>query len=270
VESAVGRRQIARAYWALAVAGFRRFATYRMAMAAAMFANTIFGFMRCSILLAVASAGPAGGYNREQIALYVWAGQGLIGTVLVWQLPDLIDRIRTGAVVSDLLRPLDLVWRSLATDLGAAAQGALTRFIGPLLVGLLAFDLYQPRHAVTYLCFVVSVGLATVVSFGCRYLVASLTYWLMDARGPWIAWSILSSVLSGLSFPLGFLPGWAALACYVASPVASIIQVPLDVLVEHGPVGELLALQAGWAVILLAGCRAVQRRAERRLVLQGG
>ncbi|MFC7758093.1 hypothetical protein ACFQY4_08720 [Catellatospora bangladeshensis] len=32
----------------------------------------------------------------------------------------------------------------------------------------------------------------------------------------------------------------------------------------------LLGLQAGWAVLLLWGCVAVQRRAERRLVVQGG
>src|SRR3569833_307002 len=126
----------ARAYLALAGAGYRRFATYRTAM----FAYTIFGFLRAAVLLAVSRNGSAAGYTGPQMLLYVWAGQGLIGTVLLWQLPDLVGRIRSGAVVTDLLRPIDLVWRTLATDLGAAAQGALTRFVGPALVGVIFFD----------------------------------------------------------------------------------------------------------------------------------
>jgi ABC-2 type transport system permease protein len=260
----------ARAYWALAAAGYRRFATYRTAMFASMFTNTVFGFLRAAVLLAVSKHGTAAGYTGPQMSLYVWAGQGLIGTVLLWQPPDLIGRIRTGEVVTDLLRPVDFVWRSLATDLGAAAQGALTRFVGPTLVGLIFFDLYRPRHLTTYPFFVISVVLATVICFGCRYLVASLTYWLLDARGPWMFWTFASSLASGLAFPIWFLPHDAAMGVYVFTPVPSVIQVPLDVVVERGPVGWLLGLQAFWAVALLALCKLVQHRAQRRLVLQGG
>jgi ABC-2 type transport system permease protein len=39
----------------------------------------------------------------------VWAGQGLIGIVLIWAPKDFADRIRTGDVVTDLLRPVDPV-----------------------------------------------------------------------------------------------------------------------------------------------------------------
>ena len=48
---------------------------------------------------------------------------------------------------------------------------------------------------------------------------------------------------------------------------------PLDVLVERDPaplqVG-LVAWQVCWAALLLFTCHRVQRRAERRLVVQGG
>ena len=53
----------------------------------------------------------------------------------------------------------------------------------------------------------------------------------------------------------------------------SLLQAPLDVLVERGPTAALVglaALQLGWAVLVLGACRLVQRRAERRLVVQGG
>ncbi len=261
------------AYLALAVAGCRRYATYRQAMVAAIFTNSIFGFLRCSVLLALAGAGTVAGYDEPRLATFVWAGQGLIGVVLLWGPNELADRIRTGDVIADLLRPVDLVWQLLAADLGRAGLAVLTRFVGPVVVGALAFHLYAPRRPATYVLFACSMLLATIVCFGCRFLVNAAAYWLLDARGPQVAWTLLSGVLGGLYFPLWFLPRAAVVLLIAATPFPSLIQLPLDVLVERGPPGEQvmwLAVQAVWAVAILALCRWVQRRGERKLVVQGG
>jgi ABC-2 type transport system permease protein len=64
-----------------------------------------------------------------------------------------------------------------------------------------------------------------------------------------------------------------AMGLIVATPFPSVIQIPLDILVERGsPMVQLglLGVQAGWAVALLALCWWVQRRGERKLVIQGG
>src|SRR5215468_6342023 len=121
------------AYLAFAAAGFRRHATYRQAMVAAIFTNSIFGFLRTAVLFAtLGAAGAAAGYDWARLATFVWAGQGLIGVVQLWAPTELAERIRTGDVVADLLRPVDPVWRELATDLGRAGLGALTRFAAPI------------------------------------------------------------------------------------------------------------------------------------------
>jgi ABC-2 type transport system permease protein len=267
---------ILRLYAALALAEFRRYATYRQAFVAAMFTNTVFGFLRCFVLLSVANGAVGGfpaGYSRDRLATYVWLGQGLLGTVNIWGQPELADRIRTGEVVGDLLRPVDPVRQYLAADLGRAGFAALTRLIGPLLVGALAFTLYVPARFVTYPLFVISVTLAVVVCFACRYLVNATAYWLLDARGPQMGWVAVSASLSGMAFPLGFLPAPVTRVLYLATPLPSLIQVPSDVLVERHPLPTTSAMvtgQAAWAVIMLTLARVVQRRAERKLVIQGG
>ena len=76
-------------YFAIARAGFRRYGTYRIALVAAMFANVVFGFLRCSVLLTVAGSGTGLGYSGRQLVTYVWVGQGLIGVVLLWMQPEL-------------------------------------------------------------------------------------------------------------------------------------------------------------------------------------
>jgi ABC-2 type transport system permease protein len=197
----------------------------------------------------------------------------LIGVVLLWSPADLAERIRTGDVVTDLLRPIDLVWQLLAADLGRAGYAALTRFVVPVAVGALVFDLYAPKRTITYALFACSALLATIVCFGCRYLVNAAAYWLLDVRGPNTFWTLASGMLGGLYFPVWFLPDAAAACLILATPFPSIVQIPLDVLVERGsPLLQLglLGVQAGWVVAILALCRLLQTRGERKLVIQGG
>ena len=259
------------AYAALATAGFRRYATYRQATAAGLFTNSVFGFMRCYALLAVVgAAGPVAGYTGPRLMTYVWLGQAMLAVVNIWGAPDLQDRIRTGDVVIDLLRPVNPVWQYLAGDLGRAAYAVLVRATVPLLIGALAFDLYAPRHLVTYPLFALSLLLAVVIGFGCRYLVHATAFWLLDARGPHLAWVILAGVLSGLYFPLWFLPEIVVRILVYATPLPSLLQTPTDVAVERADPLPLIGAQVGWAVMVLAAAQYVQRRAERRMVVQGG
>jgi len=263
-------------FGALSWSGFRRYATYRQATVAGSFTNTVFGFLRCYVLLAVAAGAVGGrpaGYDREQLATFVWVGQGLLTVVALWGWSELSDRIRSGDVVAELLRPVNPVISYLAPDLGRAGYAVLTRFIPPVVVGAIFFDLYLPQRWFTVPLFAISVTLAVVCSFGCRFLVNATAYWLHDARGPLIFWTLSSGVLAGLYFPLRFLPDALAVTLWVATPMPGLLQTPLDVLVERDPPAlqaGLVALQAVWAVILLTTCRIVQRRAERKLVAQGG
>jgi len=264
-----------RTFTAITGSGFRRYSTYRQATLAGAFTNTVFGFLRCYVLLAVASGagGTAAGYDRAQLATFVWVGQGLLAVVLLWGWTDLADRIRTGEVAADLLRPVHPVVSYLAVDLGRAAYALLTRFVPPVLTGLLFFELRLPARWPTALLFALSVGLAVVICFGCRYLVNATAYWLQDVRGPMILWTLGSGVLAGLYFPLRFLPDWVSVPLWLATPFPSLLQTPLDVVIERDdwPVrAGMVGVQLIWAGLILMTCRTVQRRAERRLVVQGG
>ncbi|MGC1215443.1 MAG: ABC-2 family transporter protein [Micromonospora sp.] len=263
-----------RTFWAIAASGFRRYATYRQAAVAGAVTNTVFGFLRCYVFLAVAGAdGTVAGYDRGQLATFVWVGQGLLAVILLWGWTDLADRIRTGDIAGDLLRPVHPVTSYLATDLGRAGYASISRLLPPVLIGPLFFDVYLPRRWATLPLFVLSVVIAVVLCFGCRYLVNATAYWLQDVRGATILWTLSSGMLAGLYFPLRFVPEWLQATLWFATPFPSLFQTPLDVLVERDrtPVQlGLVGLQLAWAVLILAACRLVQRRAERKLVVQGG
>ncbi|MGH8793736.1 MAG: ABC transporter permease [Stackebrandtia sp.] len=260
---------------ALSRAGFRRYATYRQATFAATATNTVFGFLRAYVLLATAAAagGAAAGYSGAQLSTYAWVTQGLLGVVALWGWTDLSDKVRTGEVTADLLRPVNPVWTYLATDMGRAAHAACIRLTAPIAVGALVFPFYWPREIWTYPLFLISMTLAVLVCFAIRYLINLTAFWLLDVRGPNMLWVLASGVGAGLYFPLGFLPDWLAAFLQYGTPFPSIIQFPADVAVERDDVsGQLvrIGVQAFWTVACLALAFAVQRRATRKLVIQGG
>lgn len=269
-------RSSATTFGVLVGSGFRRYSTYRQATIAGSFTNIVFGFLRCSVLLALA-AGVAGqrpaGYDPEQLATYVWVGQGLLAVIGIWGWTELAERIRSGDIAADLLRPVSPVTSYLAADLGRALHAMLTRFAPPLVAGAIFFPLHLPTRWQTVPLFLLSVILAVVICFSCRYVVNATAYWLQDARGPITLWTLGSGVLGGLYFPLRLLPDWFTITLWLGTPLPSLLQAPLDVIAERdGPALQagLVVVQAYWAIVVLALAAFVQRRAERKLVVQGG
>ncbi|HEY1485824.1 MAG TPA: ABC-2 family transporter protein [Micromonosporaceae bacterium] len=238
----------------------------------------MFGFLRCFVILATSTGAAAsghsvGGYDPSQLVAFVWIGQGMLATVNLGADTQLSTRIRTGEIVSDLLRPIDPIQAYFAADLGRAGFAFLTRFVTPVAVGMIAFDFYLPRHAVTYPLFAISLLIAVALCFACKYVVNAWSYWLLDGRGPQLAWTLCATVLGGLYFPLRFLPGPVAAALWLATPFPSLLQTPLDISVERtSSVAALgyIALQLVWLGLAFWAAYAVQHRGERRLVVNGG
>ncbi len=255
-------------------AGFRRYAMYRQATLAGAFTNIVFGVIKLSILFAAADAagGVVAGYDRTALSTYAWLSQGLIAVVYVFSWTEVAQRVRTGDIAIDLIRPIHPITAWLATDLGRAAQACLVRFVAPLAIGGLIYGLRMPDRLATVPLFVVSAALGIVVSFCCRLLVNLAAFWLLDVRGVVTMYVLTSNVLSGLVVPVTLFPDWLRTVAYL-TPFPSMLQVPVDIAVERMNVAQAVAavaVQVGWAAGLLALCSVVLRRGERRLVVQGG
>ncbi|MFJ8074711.1 ABC transporter permease [Streptomyces sp. NPDC096176] len=265
-----------RLYAVVAAGGFRRYATYRLATAAGVFTNTVFGFILAYTYMALWDERPQlGGYDQSEALTYVWLGQALLMTCAMMGggfEDELIERIRTGDIAIDLYRPADLQLWWLAGDLGRAAFHLLGRGIVPMVLGALAFDLALPGSPLTWVAFLVSVALGVVVSFAVRFLVSLSAFWLMDGAGVMQMCWLAGLFFSGMLLPLNLFPGVLGDVAR-AMPWSSLLQVPADVFLgKHTGWGlvEAYAFQGGWALVLLAAGRLLQSVATRRVVVQGG
>ncbi|MCH0563782.1 MULTISPECIES: ABC-2 family transporter protein [unclassified Streptomyces] len=262
-----------RLYLAVAVGGFRRYATYRVATAAGVFTNTVFGLILVYTYLALWDEKPhLGGYDQAQAVTYVWLGQALYSTLALQGggvEKELMARIRTGEIAVDLYRPADLQLWWLAGDMGRAVFQILGRGVVPFVFGALVFDMALPDDPFAWAAFAVALPPAMVVSFGIRYLAALSVFWLMDGTGVNQAVMVLGIFCSGMVLPLNAFPG--VLGDVVrALPWAVQLQVPADVLMGRTAPVAAYGFQVAWAVALLVAGRLVQAAATRRVVVQGG
>jgi len=263
---------VVRLYAEIARRGFRRYATYRAATLAGVFTNTVFGFIQAAVLLAVyASREEVGGFDASEALTYAFLTQGLLAPVDAFNASatEIGARIRTGDIVTDLYRPVDLQGYWLAMNLGRAAFHALARGVPPFVVGALAFDLALPNGAQTWMAFTASVALAVVAGFALRFAVALSGFWLLDTRGPEQLTVVVVLFLSGFMLPITFFPPWLE-GLSRALPFAAMAQVPVEVFLAAGTPGPALAGQAAWALALLGLGRVVLAAATRKVVVQGG
>lgn len=255
-------------------AGFRRESTYTLAMVAGLFTNVVFGFIRSALLFAaVASAGGLlAGYTKDTISAYVWLSQGLIGAVMLTGVAEIGERVRTGDIAVDFIRPVDVQAAHLATDLGRAAYTLIPRGVPSVLVGILTVGLVMPTTVLPYLLGGASIVLAVTLSFLCRYAVNLTGFWLIETRGVTTLYTVTFGFLSGLYVPVHLFPAWLGTVA-ATTPFPSILQSPIDVI--SGRVGgvdalRVIAVQVAWvAGVALLG-QGLTLAGRRKLEVQGG
>ena len=244
-----------RAYLELARASFRRYSSYRLAVVAGVVTQSVFGFIRVSVLFAAigAAGGTLAGYDDRTVATYVWLGQAMLAAVALFGSTELADRVSSGEIAVDLSRPVDLLAAYWASDLGRAVFQLLARGLPPLLIGALTVGLALPGSWTAYPLGVLSLFLGISISFLIRFAVNLIAFWALDARGFVGLQFVFAGPLSGLYVPVHLFPDWLRTIAY-ATPFPASFQTPIDVLSGRalGPDALLLiAAQLGWIVGLV-------------------
>ena len=252
---------------------YRRVASYRGATVARIFTNTVFGFINAYVLLAVFRNRPnIDGLDAREAVTFVFVAQAFLIVVGAFSVLDIATRIRTGDVVDDFTRPVDMQAWWLAMDLGRAAYQTLFRSLPPLLIGAIAFDLVLPRSPAQWLAFLAAMVLAVILSFAWRFIVSFAAFWLIDERGAVQLSTMAALFFSGFAVPLQLFPdGLETLAR--ALPFAAYVQVPIEVFINERTGGELagaFAQQLAWIAVLIGAGRLVMAAATRKVVIHGG
>lgn len=269
-----------RAYVAIIAARFRALLQYRAAALAGLFTQTFFGSVRVMILRAFyAASAVAAPISLPHVISYVWLGQATL-LLIPWRVDeDIAEQIRSGNVVYELTRPLDLysVWfaRSLAWRTAPVFLRMLPMFVvAMLIIPVVApgWELPPPASAAAFVLWIACFAGAVLVSSALTTLINVSLMWTITGDGVPMLLGTCATMFGGLVIPLPLFPEWAKPVLY-ALPFAGMLDLPSrvfsgDIAVSSAP--WVLAHQLAWTAALVALGRWLLSRGVRRLVVQGG
>ena len=249
--------------------GAREVLAYRTELLARCVSAALVGVLTTSVWLAVTRGRTeVGGVPASALVTYVlvaWLWAAAVSTRVD---QHLADRAASGALALDLLRPGSLQAQAYFRDLGRTAATAVFTTV-PLLAGaLVVVPVPVPTAPSAWLAFAASLPVSHALAFALAWLVGLGAVLLRTGTGLLHLKGAVLALLSGALIPLEIYPD-AVRHVVVWLPFAGLSHTPAALLTGRGGL-DLLAVQAGWAVLLLGLGHRAWRSVSRHLVLQGG
>ncbi len=212
-----------------------------------------------------------GGLNYAQTITYILLAQLLAPLLNGDVISDIGYLIRSGDIVIELVRPVDLQLGRYSKAL--AWSGVVFIFQLPLLtISLIFFGLQLPGDPLVWLCFAISMILGHGVLFCFNWLFAAVAFYSTEVWGLDNLQSAVNSFFGGELIPLVMMPGWLqTIAGFL--PFAQGLYVPVGILsgtLALGNVPRLWLIQIVWLVGLAISSRLFFNFAVRKVTIQGG
>ncbi len=216
---------------------------------------------------AAATGGHVAGYSAAALLWYVTVAEAAVIATKPRLIEDIGVDIGTGAVATEMLRPVSVLWLRLASELGeAAVRLAMALAIGTAFTW--AVGGAPPARAAALLA-LPSAALAVAANLAAQHAFAGAAFWLSDAKATWFLYQKLVFLLGGMLLPLQLFPAWLERAAWVL-PFWTMAYAPARLAAGLPPQPWLLAAQAAWLVVLAGAAAVVFRAGERHLEVAGG
>ena len=270
-----------RPYLAVLSARYSMLLQYRAAAFAGFATQVFWGAIKVMVMAAfyaLATSTPP--MSFAAVVAYVWLGQGLLG-LLPWNVDaELSEKMLTGGVAYELLRPLDLYGFWFARTLAMRTATTTLRLVPMLLLAMVALPLAgldrwalaPPASFASGVAFFASLAATVALATAITMVLHVALFWTISGRGINTLITGLVIVLSGMVVPLPLFPDWAQTFLYW-QPFRGLADVPFRIYSGHIPVDAAafeIAQQVGWAAVIVAIGRTVLAFGRSRLVVQGG
>lgn len=242
---------------------------------AGMVTNLFWGFLRAYVFQAVTMASATGmiaDYSTTQLFTYSALTQAMLSVLLVFGWWELMLTIKSGDIVTDLCKPVNLYWFWQARDAGRCIHDFLLRGAPLFLLYAFFIPVVMPQTVLVWGVFALSLVMACLLSFSWRFVVNCIAFWTLDAKGFCSIAYTLGMVLMGFVIPVGWFPPWLQ-RVVLWTPFPAMLSTPVDIFLgrlSSFALGYALLRQALWLILMLTLAQFVLRQGVKRLVIQGG
>jgi len=214
---------------------------------------------------AATAGGSIAGYSAQALLWYVTVAEASVIATKPRLIEDIGNDIGSGAVATEMLRPVSVFGLRLAAETGEA----LVRLAMALAMGCAFMLLVKgaPPRPAAMLFVIPSAVLAVAANLAAQHTFAGAAFWLNDAKAAWFLYLKFVFLLGGMLMPLQLFPVWLERVSW-ALPFWTMAYAPARFASGHVDLW-LLAGQAAWMVVLASVAGAVFAAGERRLEVAG-
>ena len=213
-----------------------------------------------------------GGVDADSMLTYIIISS-LLSVLLITNVEKRIEQsVIKGTVATDMMRPINIFGGYFAEDIGSIIALFFQNMVPIFIIGSLFIKVPKMADISALPLFIISV----VESFLINWLIAALfgmiAFTAINIDALIQVKKHLLRLLSGSIIPVWFFPEKVA-NVLEALPFVYIYQLPLSIYIGKGDRAEQLrgmGIQFVWLVILAALFLYVQKRATRKVMVQGG
>ena len=215
---------------------------------------------------AEASGGSIAGYTAIALLWYVTVAEGSVIATKPRLIEDIGNDIGSGAVATEMLRPVSVFGLRFATEMGEA----LVRLAMALVMGGAFMWLAKgsPPSGVGLALAVPSAVLAVGANLAAQHAFAGAAFWLNDAKAAWFLYMKFIFLLGGMLMPIELFPVWLQRVSWVL-PFWTMAYAPARLASGHLDLW-LFGGQTAWLAGLFVIAAGVFTAGERRLEVAGG
>lgn len=181
------------------------------------------------------------------------------------------DKVRTGNIVMELIKPLHLMGNILSQVIGSCLFRLLYIVLPLTVIMFIIYGFYFPSP-VTFFLYIVSFINAFLIFFLISYAISLTAFYYFEI---WHFERLLDDivkVMSGSLIPLWFFPS-KLLKIIDYLPFKYIYFMPINIYLEKIELGEsirALVIQVIWIVLIFLLVEIMWKRVMKRIVVQGG
>lgn len=251
---------------------------YRQATLGAIMVQLPWGLLECLAFHTFQKVNPeAFPMDFSAVAAYIWLKEAFFVLFSVWGNveQDIFDMILKGDVAYELCRPVSIYKMWFARISASRLAGAGLRFLPILAAASLLPKPYRflpPNNIFVFLIFIVTMLLGVGVTVAFCMLVYMTAFFTISPQGIRLFLMSIVEFLSGSIIPIPFMPDTVKNIVELL-PFAGMMNVPFRIYsgdLTGMEMFKAMGLQIFWFFVMVIGGMALCRKAERKMIIQGG
>lgn len=212
------------------------------------------------------------GIGKDQMITYIILSR-ILYTQITWSFIHVLgNKIQSGDIVMDLLRPVDFQLFTYISRLGDIISFGIMNAIPALLLTGICLGLYIPHNPLILIYSVISLLMAITISFFVEFWIGLLAFYTVNSWGLQTLYEAAIALFSGSLIPLAFFPsGIKPIVNFL--PFKDMLYTPISIylgIAKGNQIIESVFFQFTWVIILLVLSRIMYCFSIKKVTIQGG